>query len=242
MGGRRTPEYKDELCGPKEEKEPQRQLLDAVFNLQPRIVLCRVDINEDLHPEQLKPESPYIKEEEEDEEVHHIKEEEELARPHIKDEKAFFHIKEEEREEIIKFPSTGVPLKSEDEGKNEESRGPEPPSGSSSQDMTTDDDGDHCGVSQADGLFAPPSDSDMKSHSPHTDDDEEQSEGHSDNKRSHLKQHMRKQTGEKRFDCSMCSQRFSRKGTLKGHTRTHTGKLAQDLGKAEFLQRVHLKP
>ncbi|XP_061619604.1 uncharacterized protein LOC133472567 isoform X9 [Phyllopteryx taeniolatus] len=39
----RTAEYEEELCGAKEEKEPQRQLLDAAFNLQPRIVLHRAD-------------------------------------------------------------------------------------------------------------------------------------------------------------------------------------------------------
>ncbi|XP_061663694.1 uncharacterized protein LOC133493818 isoform X7 [Syngnathoides biaculeatus] len=33
--------YEEEVCGPKKEEEPQRQLLDAVFNLQPLIVLRR---------------------------------------------------------------------------------------------------------------------------------------------------------------------------------------------------------
>ncbi|XP_061619609.1 uncharacterized protein LOC133472567 isoform X14 [Phyllopteryx taeniolatus] len=92
----RTAEYEEKLCGPKEEKEPQRQLLDAVFNLQPRIVLHRADVSENLHPERQKSVSPHIKEEEEDEEVQHIKEEEE----------EFLHIKEEEQEEIIKVRSS----------------------------------------------------------------------------------------------------------------------------------------
>ncbi|XP_061525897.1 uncharacterized protein LOC133398273 isoform X3 [Phycodurus eques] len=39
MCARRRAEYEEELWGPKEEKEPQRQLLDSVFNLQPRMVL-----------------------------------------------------------------------------------------------------------------------------------------------------------------------------------------------------------
>ncbi|XP_061525942.1 glutamic acid-rich protein-like isoform X2 [Phycodurus eques] len=131
----RTAEYEEELWGPKEEKEPQRQLLDAVFNLQPRIVLHRADVSENLHPERQQSVSPHIKEEEEDEEVQHIKEEEE----------EFLHIKEEEPEDIIKGPSTGVPLKSEDEGRSEERRGAEPPNSNSSSD------GDHCGGSQTDG-------------------------------------------------------------------------------------------
>ncbi|XP_061663700.1 uncharacterized protein LOC133493819 isoform X4 [Syngnathoides biaculeatus] len=40
----RTAAYKEELWRPNEEKKPQRQLLDAVFSLQPRIVLRRADI------------------------------------------------------------------------------------------------------------------------------------------------------------------------------------------------------
>ncbi|XP_061619608.1 uncharacterized protein LOC133472567 isoform X13 [Phyllopteryx taeniolatus] len=58
MCARRTAEYEEKLCGPKEEKEPQRQLLDAVFNLQPRIVLHRADITEDLRTEWQEPEPP----------------------------------------------------------------------------------------------------------------------------------------------------------------------------------------
>ncbi|XP_061525943.1 uncharacterized protein LOC133398373 isoform X3 [Phycodurus eques] len=135
----RTAEYEEELWGPKEEKEPQRQLLDAVFNLQPRIVLHRADVSENLHPERQQSVSPHIKEEEEDEEVQHIKEEEE----------EFLHIKEEEPEDIIKGPSTGVPLKSEDEGRSEERRGAEPPNSNSSSD------GDHCGGSQTDVSKSP---------------------------------------------------------------------------------------
>ncbi|XP_061619550.1 cilia- and flagella-associated protein 251-like isoform X2 [Phyllopteryx taeniolatus] len=134
MCARRTAEYEEELWGPKEEKEPQRQLLDAVFNLQPQTVQRRADVSENLHPERQQSVSPHIKAEEEDEEVQHIKEEEE----------EFLLIKEEEQEEIIKVPSTGVPLKSEDEGRSEERRGAEPPSRNCSSD------GDHCGGSQTD--------------------------------------------------------------------------------------------
>ncbi|XP_061619507.1 uncharacterized protein LOC133472542 isoform X6 [Phyllopteryx taeniolatus] len=68
MCARRTAEYEEELCGPKEEKEPQRQLLDAAFNLQPRIVLRRADITDDLRTDQQEPEPLHIKEEVEDQE------------------------------------------------------------------------------------------------------------------------------------------------------------------------------
>ncbi|XP_061655940.1 zinc finger protein 426-like isoform X2 [Phyllopteryx taeniolatus] len=189
-------------------------------------------ISEDLPPERQEPESSYIKEKEK------------LGRTHFKEEEEdFLRIKEEEQEEIIQFPSTVVPLKSEDE--SDEKRGLEPPSSSSSQHMATKGDEDHCGGSPADSLIAPLSDSDDTSQSPHTDDDddddddEEQSEGHktchTDKKswacsqcrktfgyKSLLERHMMSHTGEKPFSCSVCGQRFSRKGTLKIHTRKHT--------------------
>ncbi|XP_061524059.1 uncharacterized protein LOC133397331 isoform X2 [Phycodurus eques] len=108
MSARRTAEYEEELWGPKVENEPQVQLLNAVCE-KPRVDLRTADIIEELCPEQLKPESPHIKEE--DKEVHLIKEEEELEQLHIKEEEQC--IKEEEQEEIIKVPSTGVPLNRE---------------------------------------------------------------------------------------------------------------------------------
>ncbi|XP_061669575.1 uncharacterized protein LOC133497573 isoform X2 [Syngnathoides biaculeatus] len=63
------------------------------------------------------------------------------------------HFKEEEQEdEILKFPFTGVSVKNEDDGEC---------------------DGDRWGGSQADGLFAPLSDSDdITSHSSDPDDDD----------------------------------------------------------------------
>ncbi|XP_061520877.1 uncharacterized protein LOC133395739 isoform X3 [Phycodurus eques] len=167
----RTPAKDEkELSGSKEEDERQRPLVDAV-RMQPRVALHRADITEDLRPERQEPEPPHINEEVEDKEVHHIKEEEEPILIKKEEEDACPHVKEEEEADITKFPSTGVPLKSEAEGQSDESREAEPQSSSSSQHMTTEGDGDHCGESQADGLIAPLSDSDdMTSDSPYTND------------------------------------------------------------------------
>ncbi|XP_061662238.1 uncharacterized protein LOC133493199 isoform X3 [Syngnathoides biaculeatus] len=232
MCARTSAAYQDELWGPKEEKKPQRQLLDAVFNLQPRIVLRRADITEYLHRERQKPVPPHVIEEVEDEEVHHIEEEEtnlvikqrERAHPHIKegeklepapvkkeDAEEYPHIKHEV-EEDIKFPPIGVSLKSVDEGRSEESRGAEPPSSNSSQHVTLEGDGSRRGGSQPGGLLATLSDSDDKtSHSSDYDNEGRQSQFD-----------MTFQTDNKQWNCSQCGKTFVNENILKKHMKTHS--------------------
>ncbi|XP_077441700.1 uncharacterized protein LOC144063740 isoform X2 [Vanacampus margaritifer] len=120
-----------------------------------------------LHSKPQEPEFPGVKEELEPLQV---KEEQQLQPPNIKKENLPPCMKEEE--DFTDFPLSGVHLKTE-EGHYEENTRAEPPSCSSSQHMTTEIDGEHCGASQADSWLAPMSDGDNTSHT----DDDEQSEG-----------------------------------------------------------------
>ncbi|XP_068507559.1 uncharacterized protein [Syngnathus scovelli] len=153
------------------EEKDRCQLPEALW-LQPYVVLHRADISEAIGPKQEEPERTRIKEEDVAKEVHHfneqmeqkflctIKEEEEPERPCNKEEgedscdiknerEDSYNIEKEEEEEACEMPLTSVHLKSLDEGQHEVSKGTEPPSCSSSLQMTREGDGDHCGGSQA---------------------------------------------------------------------------------------------
>ncbi|XP_061662794.1 gastrula zinc finger protein xFG20-1-like isoform X2 [Syngnathoides biaculeatus] len=235
MCARSTAEYDEELWGPKEEKKPQRQLLDAVFNLRPQNVLHRADIHENLHTKRQEPEPLHIKEEPEDKEVHHIKKEDKMILIKKEVEEVQPHIKQEGGD-IATFPLTGVPLKCEDGGESVESGWAQLPSSSSSQCITAED-GDHNGASHPDGLLGPLSDCDDITSDPR-DTDERQYESdftcHTKNKewkisqsrrtfayKSIMKRYVKIQIRQKDFACSVCGQSFSRTDSLKMHTRTH---------------------
>ncbi|XP_061663200.1 zinc finger and SCAN domain-containing protein 2-like isoform X1 [Syngnathoides biaculeatus] len=169
MCARSTAAYEYELCGLKDEKEPQLPD-DPVFTLQPQIVQFKADLTE--HVVWPKPEPPHIKEEQEEEEFPRVKDEEPQL-SYMKKEEHDDYIsviqEEEEKAERAKFPLNGVHLKCEDE--SEEDGGLEIKSNSSSQHMKRESDGkDYRGKSQVDGPLAPLSDSDDTSHSLNADE------------------------------------------------------------------------
>ncbi|XP_054628156.1 zinc finger protein 37 homolog isoform X2 [Dunckerocampus dactyliophorus] len=114
-------------------------------------------------PPQLQGRSSTVKQE--DSQSIHVKEEEEELWITKEGERVL----RSEKEDLIKFPLAGVSVKTEDHedkppvssqlhhSPREENRGVELSGSSSSQRMTTEADGDHCGCSQADNLLAPQS-------------------------------------------------------------------------------------
>ncbi|XP_061925484.1 zinc finger protein 771-like [Entelurus aequoreus] len=187
--------------------------------------------------EQGDPRPPHFKEEDEEPHPPRIKEEEEECWITREGE----CLLGQEEADVTKFPLTVVSVKTEEhedkppESSSEEKREAETPSSSSTQHMTTEADGDHCGGSQADKLLAPLSDSEdttshvnvnMESHTrTHTG---EKSFSCSVCAKEfctywEMTRHMRTHTGQKPFSCSVCGKRFSVTSNMKSHMRTHTG-------------------
>ncbi|XP_077420511.1 uncharacterized protein LOC144050794 [Vanacampus margaritifer] len=207
-------EYEEELCRTKEENQRQRQQLDAVVKKQN--VLHVTDISEEnCHSEQ-------------QEWISRVEQQEQMP-PNIK--------KEEKEDDITKMAFTYVPLQSEDEakGENENNRGLEQPSSSSSHYMKTEADGDHCGGSHANIYLPPVSYGDNMSATC----DEHSNNGttsHIDNQvltcrqydksfgfKPSLKCHLRTHTDNNDLKCPECDTTFPNQADLKGHMRIHTG-------------------
>ncbi|XP_051911309.1 uncharacterized protein LOC127593732 [Hippocampus zosterae] len=151
----RTADYEDDFFGAKEDN-------DAVLE-KSRVGWTIADAG----PRQQEPEYPHIKEEVEDERCPCIQEKDDEGHTHIKEEEEEHlrtkedegkppYIKEEEKKYICKLLSTGIPLKIEDEGQSEPSRGARPLSSRiSSQHTTTKGDGGHCEGSQVNSVLVP---------------------------------------------------------------------------------------
>ncbi|XP_054644022.1 zinc finger and SCAN domain-containing protein 2-like isoform X3 [Dunckerocampus dactyliophorus] len=195
-----------------------------------------------------EPQPPHIKEEEGEPEPTNIKEEEEEPQPpYVKEEEEELSITQEGESDLV--PESCQLHHSP----SEETREAEPSSSSSTQHMTTEADGDHCGGSQADNLLAPLSDSvNATSHFPGDDyrdynqeslssdtDCEDDMTTHTDDKHSEC---SKKKPGKKPFNCSVCVKGFSCRSYLTRHMRTHTGEKpfsCSDCGKS-FTQKAHM--
>ncbi|XP_049923387.1 zinc finger protein 436-like isoform X2 [Epinephelus moara] len=158
-------EYEEELCRSKEENERQRKLLDAVFN--PQLRFHRADVQqlsvvkEEVPPEQQEWSSSVDQEDPEP--------------PHIQGEQEELWISQEgeqlqglEEDDITKFTSTPVPVKSEDDE--------EKPQSSQlhqrhTEQMETEAEGEDCGGAE------PARNSDPDTHlQPETDDSDDWTE------------------------------------------------------------------
>ncbi|XP_061836111.1 uncharacterized protein [Nerophis lumbriciformis] len=172
--------------------------------------------------------------------------------PHIKDEEEEPWITQKgdyllgpEEADLAKLPLTVVSVKTEDDEEKppessqlhhspgEETRWAEPPGCSSTQHMTTEAYGDHCGGSQAD------SETEDRDNAQEPLSSDAHCEGDADNKHSkkkagrkcsfcdrsfcNKKEFARHMTSHKPFSCLLCGNTFTRRSTLKRHMITHTG-------------------
>ncbi|XP_061881180.1 submandibular gland secretory Glx-rich protein CB-like isoform X4 [Entelurus aequoreus] len=111
MCERTIAEYEEELCPTKEEKERQRQLLDAVCKKR-QVLSHRTDVQQHTHIKEEDSHPPHVKEDEEEPQPPHIKEEEDEVWITQEEE----CLLGQEEADLTRFPLTVVSVKTEDHG------------------------------------------------------------------------------------------------------------------------------
>ncbi|XP_070708311.1 LOW QUALITY PROTEIN: zinc finger protein 771-like [Pempheris klunzingeri] len=252
-------DFEEELTRLKE-NERRYKLLDAVFNpkvhLHSLVFLANVQqllVIKEEDPlqwspnlEQKHPEPLHIKEEQD--EVWTSQEGEQLNRL--------------EEPDITRFPSTAVPVKSEDEEKpqssqlhqsqTEDNREAEPPVSSSATQIKAESDGEDCVGSE------PARNQDPDGHSQLSTDEKTLSDSRPESKDSDsgwkearesgsdvntLEGSQTVHTGVEQFGCDVCGKRFKWKGTIRRHMMSHTGekKFGCDVCGKRFTQQGKLR-
>nr|XP_057928194.1 zinc finger and SCAN domain-containing protein 22-like [Doryrhamphus excisus] len=212
-------EYEAELSRTKEEKERQREVLEAV--LEPRLRKAEnqqgsVESLEGVTSEHQEWSSSVCQEEPQHS---RIKVEEEEVGTNMDGEQ----LQGPEEADITKFPLTGVPVKNENDEDKAQANG------------------EHCGRPESDSHLAPLSDmDDMMSHSSEADDSDDTREPAESNDDTHfictecgksfgkmkiLRQHMMThiQRSDAEFSCPECGKMFPIKRNLNRHMVTHSG-------------------
>ncbi|XP_037651258.1 zinc finger protein 235-like [Sebastes umbrosus] len=225
-------EYEDRAERSEREICRQRRLLDAV--LKPQVKLTRADVQqllvvkEEVPPEQQEWSSSL---DQEDPEPPHIKEEQEELWTSQEGEQ----LQGLEEADITKFPFTPVPVKSEDDEEKPQSSQLHQ---RQTEQMETEADGEDCGGPE------PARNSDPDRHLQSDSDDktgdisiaeievscdeweetrEPQSGLNSQDKKELPVSDPGCNSHEKPFSCSVCGKKFTKKGFLKTHIRTHAG-------------------
>ncbi|XP_074469071.1 uncharacterized protein LOC141754113 [Sebastes fasciatus] len=218
-------EYEEELSRSKEENERQQKLLDAVLHPQLRTDVDKVTVSKEEVPseqqewssslDQKDPEPPHIKEEQED--LWTSQEGEQLQGL--------------EEADIVKFPFSPVPVKSEeDEEKSQSSQLHQ----RQTEQMETEADGEDCG--------GPEPDTDDKTG----DSCEPDTNAHDDDLKGQSSLNTLKNNGcntdKKSFRCSECGKRFSQNSNLKIHMRIHSGEkpFSCSVCGKRFIQKIHM--
>ncbi|XP_071777637.1 uncharacterized protein LOC139928850 [Centroberyx gerrardi] len=238
--------FEKTIQGYEEEIDRQRRLLENVLKPEVQInkpALPQLFVHQVENPPEQQEWSPSL-----DQEPRHIKEEQEELWTSQEEEQ----LQGSEEADIIKFPFTPVPVKSENDeekpqssqlnqSQTDQSREAELPGCTSTEQMKTEPDGEDCGASESASNLDPASDvqptndgqllssdcSEIESEDINGDwkeTGEAQSDLNTLKNNNILGSHMRSHIGEKPIICTVCGENFSLEEELTRHMIVHSEK------------------